>query len=99
MALGSATTAIMAARFLGMRSASDVGATAKAYLAPFDSWLQRQGDGLIWFAGSCGRAFDGAFDAAAAQWRASWLGSVVRTRIERTVAHHEAREDGPAGAA
>ena len=92
LAVGTAAASVALAHLLGVRTASDVGVTAKAYLAPFDDWLQRSGDGLIGVANSAGRAFDGAFDAVAMRWRDSWLGQSVKGRVERTVEHHERAE-------
>ena len=92
LAVGTAAAAVAAAHWLGVRSASDVGTLAKAKLAPFDNWLQRQGDGATAAAASVGSALDGLFDSAAASWRDSWLGSAVRGRVEQTVAHHERKE-------
>ena len=90
--VGSAAVAVLLARSLGLKSAADVGVSAKAWLKPFDDWLQRSGDGMVDAAGGVGRAFDGAFDSAAKSWRESWLGSAMRGRVERIAEHHEQKE-------
>ena len=93
LACGTAAVAVGAAWMLGVRSATDVGTSFKARLAPFDSWLKSSGDGLIAGAQSAASSLDGWGDQAAASWRDSWLGGLMRGRVERVVAHHEAKEE------
>jgi hypothetical protein len=91
-AVGSTAFLVLAARWLGVRTAADVGVAAKAALAPFDAWLQRSGDGALAVGKGANRALDGLCDATAERWRASWLGSALKGRVERVAAHHEAKE-------
>ena len=86
LAVGSAAAMVAAAQYLGIRTAADVGTTAKARLAPFDNWLQRHGDGMVTTGRDIGRALDVGFESAGEWWRGSFLGRAFRGRVEQVVA-------------
>mmetsp|Transcript_13075 Transcript_13075/g.33525 ORF Transcript_13075/g.33525 Transcript_13075/m.33525 type:complete len:202 (+) Transcript_13075:109-714(+) len=82
-AVGTAAVAVAATySLLGVRSAADVGDTARALLAPVDGWLKRRGDFLQATADGSRAAFDGIYEGLAGSWRSSWAGGFARRRIE-----------------
>ena len=82
LAFGTASLAIGLAYASGIRSAGDVGVTAKQTLDPFDRWLHARGEEILSFTGAVSRRLDGACNGVAQSWRASWLGRFAKRRIE-----------------
>ena len=82
MVLGSAGMAVLGLHMMGIRSAADLGKTAKLKLEPVNDWLNVNGNALSTTADGAREALDGVCDSMAERWRRSYLGGAIRKRIE-----------------